>query len=755
MKPKRGREDTENVAPAPAPGSLTHLDNKLLELPPGPSPAKRTRRGTANRNTPTNNNHDQYETPTPEPVKRATRVQKNKQSELEWEPETDSELNSEVEGDGEEEMVEDEGDDHGTSGVGSAPQSAAAFASASTSFALTAEESILMDEIVALVGDEEVQSSTGSDSGSSSSKTGLTPAMSKVDLVVGPDGEVDGVRVPTMEPLGKKGQIRARRASMTAGVRRGKPKAEPSCKLAENDVGKKEKGRKGRGGGSKNGSNSISTAATSTAMSNDTRDTPTAVEETPKPEVQANHATNNLAQEEGKEEQDLAGVYVVGSADQVGFPLGEDVFSARYFTRVPNTRCGEIGAIAAGSQHGVVVSKNGKEVLSFGNNDEGALGRFGPEYFALKVRGLEGLKIKQVVCSDNMTAFLTDEGKVFTCGTFKNAEGKNRYDETTTKQAEPRQVRAFTQKVVHIAAGCNFLLAVTRNEDLYAWGYGDYGQLGHDTESSRTRLQKATIKPYRIGLAEPQTASSNTSNGGTRGARVRFARVYAGSDHGFAIDIHGRCFAFGSNNWGQLGVGDEEVRRQPALVRFFTERGLKLSQISGGNHHTLFLTTNGEVYACGRNDEGQLGIGAVTASTNDVDAMAIEDPQAAPLRCMNLPTRVSAGGLESACIVKVACGTDHSLAIGSEGELFSWGWGDEFMLGTGRRRTERCPVKIDWRVIVTPDSKQGENGKDRQEEGAEDEEKEEKKVAPRVVKGVRAVDVAAACCYSMVLLQKI
>lgn len=68
--------------------------------------------------------------------------------------------------------------------------------------------------------------------------------------------------------------------------------------------------------------------------------------------------------------------------------------------------------------------------------------------------------------------------------------------------------------------------------------------------------------------------------------------------------------SWGSNNYGQLGLGKEvSLQEQPALVAGLV--GVAVSQISAGATHTMFLTLSGLVYCCGANQSGQLGLNRV------------------------------------------------------------------------------------------------------------------------------------------------
>lgn len=77
--------------------------------------------------------------------------------------------------------------------------------------------------------------------------------------------------------------------------------------------------------------------------------------------------------------------------------------------------------VCAGGMHTVCLTKEGK-IITFGCNDEGALGRstseredaeFEPDYVELP------MKVKQISAGDSHTAALLEDGRVFAWGTFR------------------------------------------------------------------------------------------------------------------------------------------------------------------------------------------------------------------------------------------------------------------------------------------------------------------------------------------------
>lgn len=83
-------------------------------------------------------------------------------------------------------------------------------------------------------------------------------------------------------------------------------------------------------------------------------------------------------------------------------------------------------------------------------------------------------------------------------------------------------------------------------------------------------------------------------------------RVVCGFNHAVAQLTDGGLYAFGCNNWGELGIGCTDSPMCPTRIAFFEQRGLHVAQVALGNSFTLFLTREGRVYGCGATNGGQL-----------------------------------------------------------------------------------------------------------------------------------------------------
>lgn len=120
----------------------------------------------------------------------------------------------------------------------------------------------------------------------------------------------------------------------------------------------------------------------------------------------------------------------------------------------------------------------------------------------------------------------------------------------------------------------------------------------------------------------------------------------------FGSKLCSKVYSCGQNSYGELGLGDVNMRKSFTRVNALDDKGIV--SIGAGNEHSLFVTRDGKLVAAGYNDNGQCGIG----STQQV----------------RLPTVVQ--GLEDEEIqhVHVYNGCEHTLAVTKEGKIYSFGY---------------------------------------------------------------------------------
>ncbi len=88
------------------------------------------------------------------------------------------------------------------------------------------------------------------------------------------------------------------------------------------------------------------------------------------------------------------------------------------------------------------------------------------------------------------------------------------------------------------------------------------------------------------------------------------AQVSAGGNHTMILKKNGELWAVGSNQYGQLGDGTTNQRLTPVAVKTAAGRPMtNVTYVSAGNEHSMIVKKGGTLWAVGRNHKGQLGNG--------------------------------------------------------------------------------------------------------------------------------------------------
>ncbi|PON93854.1 Regulator of chromosome condensation [Trema orientale] len=230
------------------------------------------------------------------------------------------------------------------------------------------------------------------------------------------------------------------------------------------------------------------------------------------------------------------------------------------------------------------------------------------------------------------------------------------------------------------------------------------------------------------------------------GVNIRFVASGCASCHCVALDVEGRCYTWGRNeacldfefDKGQLGHGDMIQRDRPTVVSELSK--FKVVRAGAGRNHTVVVTEDGQSLAFGWNKHGQLGSGSVR---NEIES--------SPVRCLVSDVKTTACGAEFTVwlssvegssiltaglpqygqlghgtdneyntkdssvrlayeaqprpksiaslagdtIVKVACGTNHTVAVDTNGYVYTWGFGGYGRLGHREQKDEWVPRRVD------------------------------------------------------------
>jgi alpha-tubulin suppressor-like RCC1 family protein len=212
-------------------------------------------------------------------------------------------------------------------------------------------------------------------------------------------------------------------------------------------------------------------------------------------------------------------------------------------------------------------------------------------------------------------------------------------------------------KPVDVTAGRGVSFVVDRYGNVFSFGLGQYGVLGHGNEETNQ-------VPRQIGSL----------------LRQRVKKVCVGDFHAAAVTYTGKIFTWGRNHRGQLGRGFESDSCEcvPAMVAEFAEQRYFVSDIACGDQHCVAIVTimkqNGTelsmVYAWG--DDTNLQIGSCDTRTRSTPN---------EIRWL---TKFLTSKLDGAAPYQIAAGGGHNLLLTSGlGRVVSWGAGGYGQLGHG------------------------------------------------------------------------
>ena len=179
---------------------------------------------------------------------------------------------------------------------------------------------------------------------------------------------------------------------------------------------------------------------------------------------------------------------------------------------------------------------------------------------------------------------------------------------------------------------------------MWAWGYGNGGQLGDGTTITKS-------SPVQIG------------------SLTTWASIASGAGANYALKTDGTLWAWGSNNAGGLGQGNTTDRSSPVQIGALTTWAKV--DASGWNNYAKAIKTDGTLWAWGNNSYGYLGDGTNINKSSPIQIGALTD-----------------------WTTTIAAGASHTLAIKTDGTLWTWGLNYYGRLGLGNTTNRSSPVQI-------------------------------------------------------------
>ena len=247
-------------------------------------------------------------------------------------------------------------------------------------------------------------------------------------------------------------------------------------------------------------------------------------------------------------------------------------------------------------------------------------------------------------------------------------------------------VRNVTTGISAVSSGGDHTMYVKTGGTLWAMGYNLFGQLGDGTTTHRSSAVQVATSVASVAAGRLHTMYVETDGtlwatgykvngqlGDGKDANLEFrstpvqvatgvASVAAGADHTMYVKTDGTLWATGSNAQGQLGNGGNSTSTTPVQV------ATSVASVAAGRVHTMYVKTDGTLWAMGDNRYGQLGDGTTTNRSSAV--------------------RVATG------VASLAAGGDHTMYVKTDGTMWAMGYNLFGQLGDGTTTNRSSAVRV-------------------------------------------------------------
>ena len=229
--------------------------------------------------------------------------------------------------------------------------------------------------------------------------------------------------------------------------------------------------------------------------------------------------------------------------------------------------------------------------------------------------------IKYIACGDH-TVCLDNDGNVFTFGDNRSGQlGIGVNGKTLEFTHVPQKVKV--PPCIEVSCGSTSTICLTIDGLVYSFGGNGIGQLGLGNNED---------------VNSPQLIESLKD--------VEFVECSLHST--FCKTVNNEIFCWGSNVRGILGLGNEESQNAPILCSSLANKDI--IDIKSNGSHALALTSNGDVFSSGDNEDGQLG-------------------RKTDVRFSSLFEKIDS----LSEITRIECGYNHSICIDSNKDIYLFG----------------------------------------------------------------------------------
>ena len=220
-----------------------------------------------------------------------------------------------------------------------------------------------------------------------------------------------------------------------------------------------------------------------------------------------------------------------------------------------------------------------------------------------------------------------------------------------------------------------YFQSIFNNHTIYAAGKNNFGQLFGSFPGTEDDSDKEDDDDPDTFVAL-KTEDKDMLN-------VRLVSKGMRNDHSMFITTKNEIYACGSNKDNQCGYDYQDLYFLPLIPIKYTNCALlteTIVSIHCGREHTIFLTTNGKIWACGTNHHGQCG------QSNDIQ----QQPTPKLIESYD----------DNYCMVKICCGATHNLCLDKMGNIYGFGENSDYQLGLTQTDIDENELNIEqfWKI---------------------------------------------------------
>jgi len=313
----------------------------------------------------------------------------------------------------------------------------------------------------------------------------------------------------------------------------------------------------------------------------------------------------------------------------------QDIWLAiTFYPMAINTGTTRFNHVSAGFNHNIAVDREGN-LWSWGNNADGRTGLGISENYTSIPELIDTGDNRFVFVStrESHNIAIDTKGNLWSWGNNINGRTGLGLDEGAT--LVPTQIDTDGARFVQVSAGNMHSTALDTEGRIWSWGNNVNGRLGNGTQTGNILI------PTLIDTGI-----------------IRFTYIASAFDHNVAIDGFGRLWSFGSNIYGQTGLGtDSGNTLNPTLINTGDTRFIRIAVSRGLSH---VIDANGNMWSFGSNLFASTGLGTEEGETI-------------------VPEMIE---LDNIRFIYISAST-HSIAIDSQGRFWSWGNNNAGATGLG------------------------------------------------------------------------